>query len=249
MNIKGNKKGQLVVCCIILGVVWGVLLIRFGASYLKDLPNKSKIEKVRKELDKTRREFEKLDAENNEAKTVRKNYRSLAAAAWIAAIDGNVETALRRKISRVSEKLHFQLNSIGPARTGRINQEFVYADINIQGAGELEDVIRFLAELAKIQPRLAWRQLDLRPDNRYRRSTGAGSANLAAQFNNVPATRLNFRGTLRVLVYEGKLTPEELKIDRLPEVEDIPDEGAEKLDVQEQDSAVPAGIPAKEEGK
>ena len=225
-NLSGNKKGQLIVCCIILGVVWGVLLLRFGSAYLKDLPNKSKIEKARKELEKSRREFEKSDKENREAKAVKKNYRALASAAWINAVDGNVETALRRKISRTSEKLNFQLSSIGPVRTGRINPEFVYADISIQGAGELVDVIRFLAGLAEIRPKLAWRQLDLRPDNRYRRSAGAaGSANLAAQFNNVPATRLSFRGTLRVLVYEGKLTPEELHIDRQPEIgENIPDE-------------------------
>ena len=62
-NLSGNKKGQLIVCCIILGVVWGVLLLRFGSAYLKDLPNKSKIEKARKELEKSRREFEKSDKE------------------------------------------------------------------------------------------------------------------------------------------------------------------------------------------
>ena len=44
------------------------------------------------------------------------------------------------------------------------------------------------------------------------------ATNLAAQFNNLPATRLNFSGTLRVLVYEGPLSPEELNITRQPEV-------------------------------
>lgn len=236
MNLKqlsSSKKGQLIICCAVLAVVWGFLLFRFGSSYLADLPNEKKIAKARQELEKVRNEYNKHYVENQAAKEVRKNYRDLAAAAWIPVLDGNVETALRRKISVISDELKFRLNSIGPVRTGRINPEFIYADINIQGAGELEDVIRFLAGLAKIQPRLAWRQLDLRPDNRFRRSTGAaGSANLAAQFNNVPATRLNFRGTLRVLVYEGKLTPKELNIDRPPTADaafdiDIPETSPE----------------------
>ena len=229
MNLKqfsSTKKGQLTICCLILAVVWGFLLIRFGASYFQDLPNDKKIAKARQELEKVRTEHAKNYAESQSGKETVREYRELAASAWIPSLDGNVETSLRRKISKISEELKFQLNSIGPVRTGRINHEFVYADISIQGAGDLEDVIRFLAGLAKIQPRLAWRQLDLRPDNRFRRTTGAGSANLAAQFNNVPATRLNFRGTLRVLVYEGKLTPKELKIDRPATVESENDSGA-----------------------
>ncbi|MBE6355486.1 MAG: hypothetical protein E7058_00055 [Lentisphaerae bacterium] len=217
MSLKqfaSTRKGQLIICCSILAAVWGFLLFRFGSSYLKDLPNKKKIEKASQELEKVRADYNKHYSESRYNKAVAQSYRDLAASAWITSLDGNVETSLRRKISAVSGELKFRLNSIGPVRTGRINHEFVYADISIQGAGELNDVIRFLAGLAKIQPRLSWRQLDLRPDTRFRRTTGAGSANLAAQFNNVPATRLNFRGTLRVLVYEGKLTPEELNIDR-----------------------------------
>ena len=80
-------------------------------------------------------------------------------------------------------------------------------------------MIRFLAGLTRIQPQPAWRRLDLRPENRFRRTQGAGSANLAAQLNTVPQTRLNFSGTLRVLVYEGSLTAEDLNITRKQEPE------------------------------
>ena len=62
----------------------------------------------------------------------------------------------------------------------------------------------------------------MRPDNRFRRQTGAGSANLAAQLNNVPVTRLNFSGTLRVLVYEGKYSAKDLNITREPEQLPVP---------------------------
>ena len=222
MNLKelsSSKKGQLIICCGVLCVVWGVLLIRFGSSWLGDLPDKKKIDNAKKEFEKVSRDYEKIRTEDQEARRIRKRYRALAASSWLTSVDGSVETALRRKISDISEKLDFKLSTIGSVRTGRINPEFIYADIDIQGSGELDDLIRFLAGLAEIQPQLAWRRLDLRPDNRFRRSTGAaGSANLAAQLNNVPVTRLNFSGTLRVLVYEGKMTAKELNITRKPEV-------------------------------
>lgn len=238
MNLKelsSSKKGQLLLCCGILVIVWGVLLIRFGSAWLGDLPDKKKIANARKEFEKVSKEYEKVRREDSEAREVRKRYRNLAAKAWLTSIDGSVETALRRKISEISEKLDFKLSTIGSVRVGRINPEFIYADIDIQGAGELDDLIRFLAGLAKIQPQLAWRRLDLRPDNRFRRQTGAGSANLAAQLNNVPVTRLNFSGTLRVLVYEGKYSAKDLNITR--EAVQLPHPVAEE---------VPANLPALE---
>ena len=219
MNLKelsSSKKGQLLLCCGVLVVVWGVLLIRFGAAWLGDLPDKKKIANARKEFEKVSKEYEKVRAEDSEAREVRKRYRNLAAKAWLTSIDGGVETALRRKISEISEKLDFKLSTIGSVRVGRLNPEVSYADIDIQGSGELDDLMRFLAGLAKIQPQLAWRRLDLRPDNRFRRQSGAGSANLAAQLNEVPVTRLNFSGTLRVLVYEGKYSAKDLNITREP---------------------------------
>ncbi|MBO7327941.1 MAG: hypothetical protein J6W00_04125 [Lentisphaeria bacterium] len=219
MNLKelsSSRKGQLLLCCGVLVVVWGVLLIRFGAAWLGDLPDKKKIANARKEFEKVSKEYEKVRAEDSEAREVRKRYRNLAAKAWLTSIDGGVETALRRKISEISEKLDFKLSTIGSVRVGRVNPEFSYADIDIQGSGELDDLMRFLAGLAKIQPQLAWRRLDLRPDNRFRRQSGAGSANLAAQLNEVPVTRLNFSGTLRVLVYEGKYSARDLNITREP---------------------------------
>jgi hypothetical protein len=245
MNIKqlsSSKKGQLWLCCGILAVVWIVLIVRFGSAWLSDLPDKKKIANAKKEFEKISKEYEKVRLEDSEARSVRKRYRNLAASAWLVSVDGGVETALRRKISDISEKLDFKLSSIGSVRVGRINPEFIYADIDIQGAGELDDLIRFLAGLAEIEPKLAWRRLDLRPDNRFRRSTGAGSANLAAQLNNVPVTRLNFSGTLRVLVYEGKLTAKELNITRTPveipavAAEETPNAPAETVSVENEKS-------------
>ena len=73
--------------------------------------------------------------------------------------------------------------------------------------------MKLLAALRKIEPVLSWRRLDLRPDFRFRRNTGAGSANLASRLE-IPPTRLNFNGALRVLCYDGPLTARALNITR-----------------------------------
>ena len=60
--------------------------------------------------------------------------------------------------------------------------------------------------------------------------------------NNVPVTRLNFSGTLRVLVYEGKLTAKELNITRTPveipavAAEETPNAPAETVSVENEKS-------------
>ncbi|MBE6365771.1 MAG: hypothetical protein E7053_08515 [Lentisphaerae bacterium] len=216
-QLSSNRKGQLIICCIILGLVWGVLLIRYGASYLGDIPDKKKIEKARHDLEKARTELARYEEENQRHQEIRARYRALAASAWIPSIDGAVETGLRRRISDVSLALDFRLSSLSAANPVRINQQFLYADITIHGTGDLEDVIRFLAELSKIEPRLSWRQLNLTPArNQPRPAASATTANLAAQLDSLPQTRLEFRGTLRVLVYEGELTPQQLQITRQP---------------------------------
>ncbi len=217
MNLKqfaSTQKGKLIICLSCLGIVWVVILINWLFSSLGDLPNQAKIGKVKNELVKVRREYNKAAAEQEAMREVRRKYRQIAAESWIVKHDGVIETGLRRRISDVAQKMDFKLSNIGSVRTGRINQEFSYADIDISGNGDFDDVIRLLAGISEIQPRLAWRRLDLRPDNRYRRNTGTGSANLAAQANTIPETRLNFSGTLRVFNYEGPLTVKELKVSR-----------------------------------
>ncbi len=217
MNIKqfaSTQKGKLIICLSVLAVVWAVILCNWLFSSLGELPNQAKIAKIKQELIKVRRENEKALAEAKAMREVRKKYRQRAAESWIVRHDGVIETGLRRRISDVAQKMDFKLNNIGSVRTGRINQEFSYADIDISGNGDFDDVIRLLAGIAEIQPRLAWRRLDLRPDNRFRRNTGSGSAKLAAQANMVPETRLNFSGTLRVFNYEGPLTVKELNVSR-----------------------------------
>ena len=217
MNLKkfaSTPKGKLIICCAVLALVWSVLLINWLGSFLHDLPNQVKIAKINSELIQIRNNHKIASEEHAKLREIRRKYQALAAASWIISHDGIIETGLRRRISDVARKQDFKLNNIGSVRISRINQDFSCADIDISGNGDFDDVVRLLAGFAEIEPRLAWRRLDLRPDNRFRRNVGVGSANLAAQVNAVPETRLNFSGTLRVFCYEGALSVKDLKITR-----------------------------------
>ena len=231
MNLQAmlkTRKGQLIALLILFCFVQIVLLISWGSSFLTDLPDEAKLKQRNKELEKLRKDYQKVAAEKKERDNVKKDYLALAARAWLDKHDGVIETTLRYKINEVSQKRDFKLNNIGSVRVSKINDEFSYAEIDIAGNGEIGDVAGFIAAIRKIEPVLSWRRIDLRPDNRFRPSTGVGSANLAAKANDIPPTRLNFNGSLRVLRYEGPLTAAELKITRPAFVQTMDD--AEKND-------------------
>jgi len=269
MNLQAmlkTRKGQLIALLILFCAVQLILLISWGSSFLTDLPDEAKLKQKNKEADKLRKDHRKVAAEKKERENIKKEYLALVARSWMDHHDGVIETTLRRKINAVSQALDFKLNNIGSVRVSKINDEFSYAEIDIAGNGEIGDVTKFIAAVRKIEPVLSWRRIDLRPDNRYRPSTGAGSANLAAKEHDVPPTRLNFNGSLRVLRYEGKLTAAELKITRPAFVQtpdaagDVPEEAAGTLEnakpaeeaaaaVAEKAVDTPAGHSAKESAK
>lgn len=208
-----TRKGQLIAVCILLVISQVFLFLTLGKSVFKNIPNAEKIAKAQKELERQKKEYEKYAIEKREMAAVKKRYHELAANSWIASHDGGVETTLRRRIGDIASAMQFRLNAIGAVRTGRVNTEFYYAEIDINGSGDIADVINLLAALRKIKPVLSWRRLDLRPDYRFRRNTGVGSSNLATRLE-VPPTRLNFNGALRVLCYDGPLTVRALNITR-----------------------------------
>ena len=230
MNISDalkTRKGQLIAVCILLVLSQVFLFFTLGKSFLKNIPNAEKIAKAEKELARQKKEYEKYAAEKREMAKVKQQYRNLAAASWITSHDGGVETTLRRRIGDIAAAQQFRLNSIGAVRTGRVNTEFYYAEIDINGSGDIADVINLLAALRKIEPTLSWRRLDLRPDYRFRRNTGVGASNLATRLE-IPPTRLNFNGALRVLCYDGPLSPRALQIIR-PSLAQLDREAAAKM--------------------
>ena len=98
MNLKeftSTKKGQLILCCSLLALVWLVILLNILGDKFDEIPNQAKIAKARQELFRLEREYEKISADYSKNNAVKKEYRTLAGNAWINSHDGSVETTLR----------------------------------------------------------------------------------------------------------------------------------------------------------
>lgn len=209
-----TKKGQLIAACSLLVLSQVFLFSFFGKKFFSNMPNEKNIAAAKAENKKLKDQYQTVAKEIREEEAIKKKYNDFAAQAWVASHDGDVQTLLRQRVSHIAAKQQFRLNNIGAVRTGRINEEFFYAEIDISGNGDIGDVMKLLAELSEGEPAVAWRRLQMHPDNRYRPVTGVGAANLASRLNELPPTRLNFYGALRVIVYDGPLTARQLQLTR-----------------------------------
>ena len=161
------------------------------------------------------REFEKLKQE----------YRARCATYWNSTQNGNVEIALRELVDGAARKLDMKLNSLGSVRSGKINSELSYAELELSIVDKYENVVAFIAEIDKISPELAWKRFDLRQEMQRPSPPGAGSTGSTAKSKSTSGqngesmvdntVKFRFSGLLRVFCYEAANSA-------------IPPEGAQK---------------------
>ena len=63
--------------------------------------------------------------------------------------NGNVEIALRELVDGAARKLDMKLNSLGSVRSGKINSELSYAELELSIVDKYENVVAFIAEIDK----------------------------------------------------------------------------------------------------
>jgi hypothetical protein len=209
MSIKkflSTPKGQLIGTLCALGAVWLFLLLWFGGEFLGNLPSADSLEDAKRELKKQQKLLEKAQAEENEYLKLRARYDDKIRAAWRENEHGNVETRLRRIVSDTATKLELKPNALGTVRTNRINEDFYFAEIDINMSATYEEVVKFVAAVAECSPKLSWRRLELRPDFR-RRMMRNSNTNLAAAraqaLQDQNAVNVMFSGAIRVIGYDG----------------------------------------------
>jgi len=203
-----TSKGQLTAALAAFALSQLLLGVYFFGDLLFSPPTASRMTMLRSELQRSMQSLEAAQKEVDAYEDLRARCREMAEAAWQEKRHGAVETQLRQMIAAQAAKMDFTLNNIGAVRTGRINTEFYYADLDVSGSGSLEEVTKLLLSLQQLAPRPAWRRLDLRPDRNPNRPGSSGGTNLAGRTDPaVNATRLNFNGTLRMIGYDGKAFP------------------------------------------
>ncbi len=204
-----TPKGKLVIAGALMVTSWIFLVGYFFSDSISAFGDSESLSRARTQLKRTRAAHEQIAENYAELQEQKKRYRAVAAAAWRESRDGQVETALRQKITEAVAKLEFKLSSLGSVNTGRINNELYYADIDVSAEGKLDEIANLIAALEDIRPAPIWKRLNLRPDNRPRPQTvaGADSLNLALQNLNIEYTRVAMNGTLRMICADDNSVP------------------------------------------
>ncbi len=203
-NLKealATPKGRLIVSLCALAACWLLILLWMAGDFILAVPSDARLASLENELRRQRNTYEKAAAEAEAAEAVKDRYRELIRHAWQNDRDGMVETALRQKILETARGIELKLNSLGAVRTSRINNELYYAEIDVMTSGTLDEIANFIAAIQGVEPQLAWRRMDIRPDNRAVR-TSNNIVNLA-ELTEPEASRVNFNGALRVIGYDG----------------------------------------------
>ena len=199
-NFLSTPKGKLIAACSLLAVCWIFLFFYFFGDTLSALGNPRSVENAEKELKQLRTQHAGVAEKYEEYVAQRKRYNDVISGAWLESRDGQVETALRQKITEAVTAIEFKLSSLGSVNVVRINNDLYYADIDVSAEGAMDEIFKLISALEGIRPAPVWKRLNLRPDNRPRPQTRSLSAlNLANLETAVEYSRLLMNGTLRII--------------------------------------------------
>ena len=195
-----TPKGKLIAVCSLLGLCWIFLFFYFFGDTLSALGDPQSVDKAEKELKRLRAQNTSVAERYDEFMAQRKRYNAIITDAWLESRDGQVETALRQKITDAVTAIEFKLSSLGSVNTGRINNDLYYADIDVSAEGAMDEIFKLISALEGIRPAPVWKRLNLRPDNRPQPQTRSVSTlNLANMGVTVEYSRLSMNGTLRII--------------------------------------------------
>ena len=207
-----TPNGKLVAAVGVLVLVWVIILL----SYLDGLdtlfPDARSIADAKRELVNCRKSYEKALEETQKNEKLLKDYNQMIENSWTEDKHGMVDTEFRRLVSTAARSVELTLDSLGAVKSSRINADFYNAELDISARANYEDVIKFFKAVEKINPKVTWRRIDIRPDRRppWGRPQDQGSitARVLSEDNSSKiTTRVGFNGTLRVIGFDGKTVP------------------------------------------
>ena len=207
-----TPNGKLIAAVGVLVLVWVIILF----SYLDGLdtlfPDARSIADAKRELVNCRKSYEKALEETQKNEKLLKDYNQMIENSWKEDKHGMVDTEFRRLVSTAARSVELTLDSLGAVKSSRINADFYNAELDISARANYEDVIKFFKAVEKINPKVTWRRIDIRPDRRppWGRPQDQGSitARVLSEDNSSKiTTRVGFNGTLRVIGFDGKTVP------------------------------------------
>ncbi|MBP5585161.1 MAG: type II secretion system protein GspG [Lentisphaeria bacterium] len=123
---------------------------------------------------------------------------------WNTARDGKPEVMLPRLVKDAAKRANVNLQSLGDVRIDPIDAGHSYAELDLDVVDEYGKIVRFLEEIEKKTPKLAWRRLELRVNSARERiaSELQDGASAAAS-----AKAIRMSGQVRVIAYDPAAGP------------------------------------------
>ena len=181
LKLLSTTRGKIIFCAggLLLSVM--ILWIEFGGEIGTLLPGPARIDALNRELKKNLAAEAELNARLEVREAIRRAAEKQIADAWSTAKYGEAEVELRAKVEKAAKDQELKLGNISTVRTTKFNNDLSFLELDVNVSADLEQVVKFIAAIHAVEPKLYWRRLDFRPDN----FSGTGS--------------LMFNGTLRCL--------------------------------------------------
>ena len=209
-----TPKGKLAAAIGALVLVWIVLLISYSDGLDALFPDAGRIAEARRELLRRKKAYESALEDKKKAEKLLEDYNHVIAEAWREETHGMVDTEFRRRVSEAARSVELTLDSLGAVKTSRINADFYSAELDVSVRTGYAELIKFIREVEKIEPKVSWRRIDIRPDRRPPFLGGPGNQGgsiaarvLGGDSASKVSTRVGFNGTLRLIGFDGKAAP------------------------------------------
>ena len=175
-KLKTGKNKTFVLVFFLIGLA----LIIFETSGEREefWPGENRISQELRDL---KQQQLKLQKELNEAAALK--YRRDAFTIqhrdyWISPRDGKAETEVQKIINHAAKVSGMKLTSIGDLRPIKITEDIFTMEMSIAGIDNVENVMRFSAELYRSNPKFYWQRCQIRPDNTKKSKNISLNANL-----------------------------------------------------------------------
>lgn len=207
-----TPNGKLAAAIGALVLVWVIILLSYADGLDTLFPDAASIAEAKRELVKQSKSYEKALAEKQKNDQLLETYNQVIDNAWKEEKHGMVDTEFRRLVANASRSVELTLDSLGAVKSSRINADFYYAELDVSVRANYEDVVKFIKAVEKIEPKVVWRRIDIRPDRRPPHLGGPNQqGSITARVLNENSsskitTRVGFNGTLRLIGFDGKIS-------------------------------------------
>ena len=174
-----TPKGKLICSLCVLGVTWSILLLNFAGGLKDIVPSADKLKNAARDLKRKEIAYEAAKKEKEQSDAVKASFNAIVRSSWIESKHGMVESTLRQMVSDTAQAHQLKLSNLGSVKTSRINNDFYFAEIDVSFQSSYPDALKFIAGLQNLEPHLAWKRFDIRPDFRSLHRINANASSIA----------------------------------------------------------------------